>query len=307
METIGKHRIWSFFDTTKFCKDTDNTTIRKGVGHQVESYLNLAKKVAELQFRNRDFVLLFHGQGNDYRNQHGNTSLKPTLFRPERVRNPSEQTLVRRFEALQIAEELLIRGYKSPEFLGVERLQRHRILRWAILQHYEVCPTPLLDVTHSLRIAASFASLASAKASGSVNKKGFVFVLGVPNLSGAITASAEAGLQIVRLSSVCPPSAVRPHIQEGYQLGEYPEITGYRQKARYAPYEVDFGLRLVAKFCFNPDDFWKRPDFPMVAREALYPDGDDPLYKLTRAVARGLPADATTASASRRRQDGKRK
>ena len=45
-------------------------------------------------------------------------------------------------------------------------------------------------------------------------------MLGVPNLSGAITASAEAGLQIVRLSSVCPPSAVRPHIQEGYLLGD---------------------------------------------------------------------------------------
>jgi FRG domain len=307
MEMIGKQRVWSFFDSTKFCKDTDNTTIRKGVGHQVESYIVLAKKVAELQFRNRDHVLLFRGQSNDYRNQHGNTTLKPTLFRPERVGNPNEQTLVRRFKALEIAEERLIRGYKSPEFLGVERLQRHRILRWSILQHYEVCPTPLLDVTHSLRIAASFASLAATNGSGSGNKKAFVFVLGVPNLSGAITASAEAGLQIVRLSSVCPPSAVRPHIQEGYLLGEYPEITGYQQKARYAPYEVDFGLRLVAKFWFDPDDFWKRPDFPIVPREALYPGGDDPLYKLTRAVARGLAPKSTTASASGGRQNSKRK
>ncbi len=31
------------------------------------------------------------------------------------------------------------------------------MLRWAILQHYEVCRTPLLDVTQS--IAASFASM----------------------------------------------------------------------------------------------------------------------------------------------------
>src|ERR1700757_419589 len=107
METIGKQRVWSFFDSTKFCKDTDNTTIRKGVGHQVESYIVLAKKVAELQFRNRDHVFLFRGQSNDYRNQHGNTTLKPTLFRPERVGNPNEQTLVRRFKALGIAEESL--------------------------------------------------------------------------------------------------------------------------------------------------------------------------------------------------------
>src|SRR5262249_12094080 len=148
-------------------------------------------------------------------------------------------------------------------------------------QHYEVCRTPLLDVTHSLRIAASFASLPPANGPA---RKAFVFVIGVPNLSGAITASAQAGLQIVRLSRVCPPTAMRPHIQEGYLLGEYPEIAGYQQNAKYAPYEVDFGLRLVAKFWFNPEDFWKRPDFPKVPRKALYPDEDDHLFEMTRAV-----------------------
>lgn len=38
-----------------------------------------------------------------------------------------------------------------------DRLKRQRILHWSILQHYEVSATPLLDVTHSLPIAASFA------------------------------------------------------------------------------------------------------------------------------------------------------
>ena len=61
----------------------------------------------------------------------------------------------------------------------------------------------------------------------------FLFVIGVPNLSGAITASAEAGLQIIRLSSVCPPTALRPHIQEGYLLGEYPDMVNYDQKEQY--------------------------------------------------------------------------
>jgi hypothetical protein len=181
-----------------------------------------------------------------------------------------------------VAEVKLAESYKaaSPDVIGVERLERHRILRWSILQHYEVCPTPLLDVTHSLRIAASFASLPAPGAE--LGEQVFIYVLGVPNLSGAITASAEAGLQIVRLSSVCPPQAVRPHIQEGYLLGEYPEITGYKEKARFEPYEVDFGLRLVAKFWFDPHIFWRQAaTFPMVPREALYPSGaDDPLYTL---------------------------
>jgi hypothetical protein len=307
METIGKQRIWSFFDDKKFCRDVDNTTIRKGEGHQVESYLDLVRKIAELQFRNRDHVLLFRGQTGDYRNKKDNTTLKPSLFRPEGGNNPSEETLVARFEELEAAEEQLILRYKGPDFLGVERLGRHRILRWAILQHYGVCPTPLLDVTHSLRIAASFASLPPA--SGRAGKS-FIFVLGVPNLSGAVTASAEAGLQIVRLSSVCPPTAMRPHIQEGYLLGEYPDIAGYQQNARYEPYEVDFGLRLVAKFWFDPKDLWKRADFPKVPSEALYPNKDDPLYEMTNAVSEELdrmfPARVAAAPAPAKKKAGKK-
>jgi hypothetical protein len=64
----------------------------------------------------------------------------------------------------------------------------------------------------------------------------FVFVLGVPNLSGAVTASSEANLQIVRLSSACPPEAVRPHLQEGYLLGECPAIADFEQNAHYSHY-----------------------------------------------------------------------
>jgi hypothetical protein len=282
METIGSQKIWSFFESRKPCTVAKNTEIRKGAGHRVGSYFELATKIAELQFRNRDHVLLFRGQSGDYRNVQGNSTLKPTLLRPERQGNPSAATLIERFERLKRAERELITQYAASGFLGVERLQRHRILRWAILQHYEVCTTPLLDVTHSLRIACSFASLTEAS-------KAYLFVLGVPNLSGAVTASAEAGLQIVRLSSVCPPSAVRPHIQEGYLLGVYPDLVDYAQKENYFHYEMDFGRRLVAKFVFNPATFWKNDNFPRVARRALYPTAsDDALYQLALAVQQRL-------------------
>jgi hypothetical protein len=116
-------------------------------------------------------------------------------------------------------------------------------------------------------------------------------VLGVPNLSGAITASAEAGLQIVRLSSVCPPSAVRPHIQEAYLLGQYPEITESAERENDFPHEMDFGLRLVAKFRFEPASFWKGRNFPRVAKSALYPGvEDDPLFRLALDVHAKLGA-----------------
>ncbi|MFB9262944.1 FRG domain-containing protein [Bradyrhizobium erythrophlei] len=278
METIGSQKIWSFLDRTDECAVAKNTAIRNGRGHRVGSYLELATKIAELQFRNRNHVLLFRGQGGDYRNTQGNSSLKPTLFRPKKAGNPNRATLVERFELLARAEQALVEHYRASGFLGIDRLKRHRILRWSILQHYEVCTTPLLDVTHSIRIAASFASLAETDLA-------FVYVLGVPNLSGAVTASAEAGLQIVRLSSVCPPSAVRPHIQEGYLLGVYPDMSGYEQKELYFHYEMDFGRRLVAKFCFNPASFWKNDNFPKVSKDALYPsEKSDRLYRLALAV-----------------------
>jgi len=267
MDNIGNQKIWAYFDENVESRPATNLAIRGGDGHTVKSYFELAKKVAELQFRNRDHVLLFRGQARDHLTIKGNTSLKASLFRLNDRITLTDKTLEERFLQLVSAEAELVRRYAKSKFLGYQRLKRHRILRWAILQHYEVCLTPLLDVTHSLRIAASFASL------GKVDSMAFIFVLGVPNLSGAITASSEAGLQIVRLSSVCPPDAIRPHVQEGYLVGEYPEIADFNQTSKYSQHEMDFGRRLVAKFRFDPSKFWDAPNYTPVPVDALYPKG----------------------------------
>jgi hypothetical protein len=244
--------------------------------------MDLATKVAELQFKNRDFVLLFRGQPADYLNKQSNTSLRPSLFRAKgNGKVPTAETLTSRYEDLVAAEKRLVEEYERAELTDGLRLKRERLLRWSILQHYEVCPTPVLDVTHSLRVAASFAT-------DGATGEAFIFVVGVPNLSGAITASSEAGLQIVRLSSICPPTAVRPHIQEGYLLGEYPEMAGFDQKEHYGFYEIDFGRRLVAKFRFDPQSFWQPGSFPPIGREALYPDEHDPLFRITRPIKKAL-------------------
>lgn len=265
MEKIGDQKIWSYFDSDRHVRAASNHAIRAGDGHEVESYFALAKKVAELQFRNRDHVLLFRGQKQDYRTTKNNSMLKSSIFRLEGKKAPTSSQLEKRFARLKMAEEELVQQYTSHKLLGFERLKRQRIIRWAILQHYEICATPLLDVTHSLRIAASFAS------SQNNSDDAFLFVFGLPNLSGAVTASSEAGLQIVRLSSACPPDAVRPHIQEGYLLGEYPEISDFGQHSHYGYFEMDFGRRLVAKFRFNPKSFWSNSNYPLSPDAALYP------------------------------------
>jgi len=282
MEIIGQSSLWSFDGESQKIRKITNYPMRKTVGHQVASYLDLATKVAELQFMNPDYVLLFRGQRCDYQSTKRNTSLKPSLFRPTATnQTPGPEVLTRRFEILKDAEQALIRHYSQEGFPGLDRMKKHRILRWSLLQHYEICKTPLLDVTHSLRIAASFASIEAAD-------KAFIFVLGVPNLSGAVTASAESGLQIIRLASVCPPKALRPHIQEGYLLGEYPDMGDFSQKENYLHYEIDFGRRLIAKFFFDPRVFWSEETFPMVPEQDLYSRLSDPFFDLAQNVKNAI-------------------
>jgi hypothetical protein len=281
MQTIGEETLWSFSEGG-LGLPLKSFDIRRHGACEVRDFVDLATRIAHLQFKNPNYVMLFRGQRSDHKRSNTKrvrfTSLSPRILRPSTI---GSAELRERFNRLVVAEEALVARYQAERLPDVARLNRQRILRWSILQHYEICDTPLLDVTQSLRIAASFASEDGAN-------EAFVFVLGVPNLSGAITASAEAGLQIVRLSSVCPPDALRPHIQEGYLLGEYPEIAAYGQKRHYGNVEIDFGRRLVAKFRFNPATFWKRDAFPPVRRAALYPDAKDPFFDIARDVKSSL-------------------
>ncbi len=280
MDTIGVQDLWSFQDNGNEAVVVKCREVRQSQGHEVSEYLELAGKIGELQFRNRDYVLLYRGQLRDHRSHNGQSTLQPTIFRSP-PGNRRLDMLPTRFESLEAVERSLVDRFQMMGLIGYDELTRHRILRWSILQHYEVHETPLLDVTQSLRIAASFASI------GNDTEEAFLYVVGVPNISGAISASAEAGLQIIRLSSVCPPSAIRPQVQEGYLLGEYPDIGSYDQKQLYGLPEIDFGKRLVAKFRFNPQKFWtKSGQFQMIGPRALYPSASqDPIYALTQELA----------------------
>ncbi|MBR0557478.1 FRG domain-containing protein [Ciceribacter sp. L1K23] len=282
MELIGAQKIWSYFGEQTNSMNVSTQTVRSGPGHFVESYLDLAKKVAELQFKNREHVLVFRGQPKDYMtraNKVPRSLLKAKIFRLEGSRIPPPKILESRFKKLTFAESELQNAYKIERLEGSDQLRRQRILRWAILQHYEVCDTPLLDVSHSLRIATSFA------AHKNTGDSAYLFVFGIPNLSGAVTASSEAGLQIIRLASACPPDAIRPHIQEGYLLGEYPEVSDFGVESAYQYGEMDFGRRLVAKFRFNPKPFLCDEHYPLAKDDALLPSGRrDPLLDITSRI-----------------------
>jgi hypothetical protein len=278
MKSIGTTLLWTFTSQSAGCHQATNKDIRSDDGHVVRSYADLAAKVAELQFRHNGSVLLFRGQPQDFRYKGKASTLKPSIFRNRKndERPPKVSVLADRFEHLKKAEAELVALYDD---LGKRKIRVQRILRWAILQHYEICDTPLLDVTHSLRVAMSFA--------GQDNSIGAtMFLLSVPMISGAVTISIDAEIQVLRLASICPPAARRPHLQEGYLLGDYPDIEDVQQKQNYAPHENDFGKRLICKFRFNPRDFRNTKDFPMISKSWLYPDAEqDPLKAVAAAIS----------------------
>ena len=77
MDVIGNQKIWMFSESSESITGLTCSAIRKGPAHRVRSYVDLATKIAELQFRNRDFVLMFRGQNGDFKNRSGYTLLKP--------------------------------------------------------------------------------------------------------------------------------------------------------------------------------------------------------------------------------------
>ncbi|GGF60413.1 hypothetical protein GCM10011402_10520 [Paracoccus acridae] len=282
MKRIGEEKLTYIDPETGHTERACNRTIRKSEAIHVENYLDLADRVAELQYLNPQYVMMFRGQRFDHRDGTGATTLRPSIFRGADLQ-VRDHILMPLFDRLQNAERLLVDAYQRRRIERREEIRRYRILRWSILQHYEICATPLLDVTHSLRIAVSFAS-------DNNRDEGYVFVLGIPHLAGAITTSIDAGLQAIRLANVCPPRARRPHIQEGYLLGEFPDIQAYEQKQMYSAHEVDFGRRLIGKFKFNVSDFLADPIFPIVPHDALYPNNDDRFVELVHEINHNLGA-----------------
>lgn len=152
-------------------------------------------------------------------------------------------------------------------------MKKRRNIQWSILQHYEVCPTPFIDFTHSLRVACSFAL------SGNKTDKGYVFIFALPYPTNRISVNSEHDLVNIRLLSICPPTALRPYFQEGYLVSTDGITDKYDTKS-----ELDFNNRLVAKFEIPTDiSFWGGKDFDGIPDHLLYPDAD-PVLELCREI-----------------------
>ena len=227
--------------------------------YPVSGYRELMHQVSKLSYLNKDYLLFFRGQGRDYRNKANASTFYPTIYRGEKI---SRKELGMKFGILASSAQQLCDDLRRRNIDAHSDVKRRKCIQWSILQHYQVCATPLLDFTHSLRVACSFALLSSNA------DHGYVSVFGLPYVTNRISVNSEHDIVNVRLLSICPPDALRPYFQEGYLAGTDEITTEYESKD-----ELDFNNRLIAKFRLQRDDFWD-PGFGPIPETALFPRDD---------------------------------
>jgi len=239
--------------------------VLKSNARKVDTYDDLVKSVAQIFFHNRNLTLYYRGQSNDYRLE-GKTTIMPSIYRKKQEKR---LMLKERFELLNekvIGLKEIFRK-KSFKFIGTTMLNKYPEIAWSLLQHYEICDTPLLDLTHSLHVACSFAF------DRNEGDSGIIYVLGMPWLTDAIGYNTYEELVNIRLLSVCPPEAQRPYFQEGYLSGPFPN---YQLNNTYRISQFDFGRRLIAKFeiPMKNKNFWG-VGFDRIPSAKLYQENDE--------------------------------
>lgn len=250
--------------------------VGKAMPYPIKTYRQLVEQVAHLSYLNKDHLLFFRGQTQDYLNKAGASTFYPSIYRED---NLQQQEVIYRFEMLDQASRQLKDLFTKTKVNGHNDVSKKRYIQWSILQHYGVCDTPLLDFTHSLRVACSFAQQSVVK--GNV----FVYVFGLPYVTNRITINSEHDLVNIRLLSICPPDALRPYFQEGYLAGTSDITSDYDSKS-----ELDFNNRLIAKFAIpNTKQFWGK-ELSKIPESMLYPKNDQ-IEELCKSIETSIQTE----------------
>ncbi len=245
-------------------------------GFELETFRDLVRCVGELGYLNPQFNLLFRGQDIDYRDKKYGSIIYPSIFRRRSIGSQEN-----RFKKLDESYEKLKRNYK---FISLKKQNTPRVsilsypeFYYALLQHYGKNKTPLIDLTQSLRVAATFALRESEDSEDSA-ESGYLFVLGMPYPHGSISHFIDQDMVLVKLQNVCPPNALRPHYQEGYLAGNFPFGSNLRAGDNLA-------RRLIGKYkLVNFDESFWDEEFRPIPKEILFPEYDPFEEKLNKVL-----------------------
>ncbi|MDX9827960.1 MAG: FRG domain-containing protein [Spirochaetia bacterium] len=261
----------------------------KAEPYPVERYNDLVRIVAELSYLNRESLLAFRGQARDFKNKAEASSLYPTLYR----RNVLTKARVGRdFALLDELSTILVEESRKLDRRTGDELRKRRYLSQSILQHYQVCETPLLDLSQSLRAACSFAQISAAQsgaaaqpidpsmAGSAPGERVYLYVLALPFPTGGISIDYREEIVSVRLLSACPSLARRPYFQDALLAGTVDISDNYEDKN-----ELDFNRRLVTKFSIPAGgEFWEEGS-GRIDSALLFPGKDeDPMLQLCSSL-----------------------
>ncbi|MDB4951586.1 MAG: hypothetical protein JWM27_4235 [Gemmatimonadetes bacterium] len=252
-----------------------SAAVRRSGGNTVTSFRELVRKVAEVAIYNPRLYPLFRGQNEDYLNKAGSSKIYPLIYRPPAGKSRlTHNAILHRVNYLDAVLKALRAHFRSHPSL----LTDHREYWWSLLQHYELAKTPLLDLTQNLRLAATFALSERSAVPWGARRSGYVFVLGLPHPPACLSPLVDEQMVIVRLQSVCPPEALRPHFQEGFLIGRWPRSTR-KLKGDNAAY------RMIDKFRLDNSDgtFWD-DGFNPIPESVIYPSNDPFARSLAEAI-----------------------
>lgn len=241
---------------------------------EVSSWDELRTAISFLTLMNKRQVLYYRGQGAHFE------KCLPVLFREEWVCDGKRFSLRKENRGEYYAQICSLRRpvFEVAKKVGTPRtyiLEHLPAATASILQHYELWPTHLIDITRSLSIAVSFAEGDGKKANS------YLYVFGMPDLRGSITSDIDQQLTLARLEAICPPGAKRPHHQDAYLVSRFPEPPGVSRPgdADWDDWQrkTDLMRRLVAKFKLVHKD-GKLTGTPRIERTFLTPPLEEDLF-----------------------------
>jgi hypothetical protein len=239
---------------------------------EVSSYHALVDAVAFLSVMNKTLSPLLRGQHRDWPTSASihRQVYTVTLEGGERANIEPRGDVEHYFSQLQGMQSTVYNVLQRHGLPRWRHMKHQPAATWAVIQHYELWPTPLVDFTTSLRVAATFAMCFYPK-----SQEGFLHLYGVPGLIGDLMTHTGPELA-VRLNSVCPPSALRPHLQEGVLIGR-------------GDLEPTIPATPVARLHLDNSrgDIWHDEDFPILKRGALLPPQDSLGSELQRSFHYG--------------------
>lgn len=239
--------------------------VRASEGFPVATFRELINYVAEVTINNKTHEMFYRGQAQDYLNNQAKyyndrkqkSVVFPTICRPELKEDGTPKYSIQK----KVIDKRYRQLYAFIDFVSIKWKRRYReehII--TLLQHYEILPTPLIDITQSLRVAATFALMK--------NQQGYIYVFGLPYPNQSISYYVDLEMILLKLQNMVGTNALRPRYQEGYLVGKFPFHASKSESDNLAS-------RMVAKFKIDNTNgqFWDAYFLPM-PKDILFPEED---------------------------------